>query len=200
MTPNEIVTLARTQFGEATALTISDATFQAWVNQALRELYTDVRPDLLRDLITEDDVVTAPSGNALIPPEWDRIMEVVDPAGTPLYRVDPEVITFIDATATNPFMVPPVGSYALVGQRLSVRPKSTANVTVQHQDPPAAIDFGTDGDNPLTVVEEHWHAPLVHLVTSYAYQQEEDHNAAAHWRGRYASLVGLGAAPVEEQA
>lgn len=198
MTPNEIVALARAQFGEGTALSVDDPTFQSWVNQALKELYTDVDPELLRNLIDETSL-TLTAGSATMPQTWDRVREVLDPDGTPLFPVEPETITFIDATAGNPYMVPMVGAYARVGQRLVVRPTTIPSVLVQHQDPPAEIDFTPttgNADAELTSVGAHWHAALVHLVTSYAYQQEEDHNAAAHWRSRYSQLVG---APQDER-
>jgi hypothetical protein len=203
VTPAEIISLARRQFGESEALTITDVTFQDWLNLALKELYTDLHPDLLRNLIGEDPL-TLTAGTVTLPAEWDRVREVLRSDGTPLFHVPPEVITFIDATAGNPFMVPMVGAYSRVGQRLAVRPTSITEVIVQHQDPPAPVVFPGGATSELTAVSAHWHAALAHLVTSYAYQQEEDHNASAHWRSRYSGLVGAPQdernIPMEEQA
>lgn len=189
MTPNAIIALARQQFGEPVALYLADSVFQDWTNAALQELYDDLPGIELRQLISETSVALT-AGSGTIPATWDRVLEVLDSSGTPLFRVPPEVITFIDATGSNPYMVPMVGAYVVIGQKLAVRPTSHASVNVQHQDPPAPIDFATAGDTELTVVNARWHPALVHLVTSYAYQQEEDHNAAAHWRSRYNQLVG----------
>lgn len=190
MTPDAIITMARIQYGEPVALIVSDESFEAWLNAAIKEAYNDLPAESMRRVVVSTEVaLTAGVGD--IPSEWDRIHDVTF-AGAAIPRVDPESIVLI---STNPFLEPFTPVYSITGTEIIVRPTTVTEVRVVHQEPPADIDFTADGDSELTTVDPRWHPALAHLVTSYAYQQEEDHNAAAHWRGRYAAQVGQAAPP-----
>lgn len=190
MTPDQIVALARTQFGEETEQTLTDLQFEAWLNAAIKEAYNDLPAEAMRRVVVSSAVtITAGTGSLL--DEWDRIHDVTF-AGATLPRVEPEALALIDA---NPFLAPFTPVYSLVGTDLFVRPTSVTEVRVVHQEPPGDITLALDGGVELADVDPRWHPALAHLVTSYAYQQEEDHNAAAHWRGRYAAQVGQASPP-----
>lgn len=198
MTPNEIIRRARAQFGEEVANSVQDVVFQEWVNSGFKELYNDLPSEELRPLITSG-AVTLTAGEGAIPDAWDRVLDVRDTDGVPLLRQRQEIIRHIDS---NQFFQPVQSVWALVDKTLLVRPTSVLSVEVTHQDPPANIVWPAGGDTEITFVNPRWHIAVVHLVTSYAYQQEEDHNSAAMWRNRYNQLVGQSQQPPpsEEQA
>lgn len=185
MTPDGIIALARTQFGEETALMFSAAQFQTWFNAALKEAYNDL-PDVAMRRVVSHTPTGLTAGEAPIPDTWDRI-HGAEIGGAALIPVDPGTIRIIDS---NPYMDPIVAVFSTYGKTLSVRPTSITSVDVVHQEAPEDIVFPAGGLVELADVDERWHPALAHLITSYAYQTEEDHTAAAHWRGRYAALVG----------
>lgn len=195
ITPNEVIKRARTQFGEEVALTATATNFQEWVNNALLELYDDLPPSELRQLITETSV-SLTDGEGSVPDTWDRVIDVKTDDGVPLLRLRPETVRHIDS---NQFFTPSQTVWALLDSTILVRPTSVSSVLATHQDPPTTLEFPADEDTEITEVNKRWHIALVHLVTSYAYQREEDHNAAAHWRSRYNQLVGaVQPVPVED--
>lgn len=190
MTPQEVIQRARGHFGEDTALTVQDVTFREWVTDALRELYNDLPAEEVRPLITEEsvsldtDADSVGDGRGTIPDTWDRVLNVkID--GVPALRQRPETIRHIDS---NQFFAPTQKVWALLDKTLLVRPKGDLSVMVTHQDPPTKITATTE-TNEITEVNKRWHIALVHLVASYAYQQEEDHESAAAYKRRYQDLV-----------
>lgn len=185
MTPNQIIQQARAQFGESIALTVTAETFEQWVNASLKELYNDLPPSELRQLITEDPLALA-GGAGTLPDAWDRVLEVKE-GSVPL---QPQPVNRIRAIDSNQFFPPIIPVWALSDKTLLVRPDTLLTVNVSHQDPPAVLAFPADGDTEITSVNSRWHIALVHLITSYAYQQEEDHSSATTWRNRYNQLVG----------
>lgn len=188
MTPNQIIAQARVQFGERTAITLADSEFQGWVDGALKTIYNDLPSSEFRNLVSED-TISLVAGEGVVPDSWDRLLDARD-ADVPLRAVAPDVLAHID---TNRFYAPTQPVWAAVGKTVFVRPTTLASITVVHQEPPPSIVWtGTtaNADSELTSVNAKWHPALVHLVTSLAYQQEEDHNAAAMWRNRYSYAVG----------
>lgn len=186
MTGNDIIALARLQFGEATALTLSDSDFQEWVNTALVELYNDLPISELRQL-QSISTVSLTNGNGTFTTSWDRILAVLID-GVEIPQVPWTAIQWMD---TFGYGRPEQAVWAQSGSNLAVRTPGTlpSSVSVRHMEPLQVSNFAS----PLTI-SDRWLAALAHLVTSYAYGQEEDHESAAMWRARYLSAVGKEAA------
>lgn len=195
MNANAVIKRARIQFGEAAALSVQDVTFQEWVNSAIKELYTHLLPmhldraDELRPLIDEQ-TLTLTAGKTEIPNTVDRVIDVIGSDGVSLLRVTPQIIRAID---TNLYYGPVQDVYALRDKDLWVRPTTTATVDIAHLSPPAEVtDFAPGGADllPLCGILSHWHIALVHLVTAYAYAQEEDVQQAALYRQKFDAMIG----------
>ncbi len=75
MTGDEIIALARANFGEETPLTVSEDTSLDYLNVAAQELYNDLPPERMKNLLNEDEVVMA-SGQGPIDNTWDQVLEV----------------------------------------------------------------------------------------------------------------------------
>lgn len=184
MTGEEIIERARVHFGEVDELTVTDETFQGWVNDALQELYTQlyisVPSSELRPLVREESLSFS-SGAADVPEDWNRVVAVRS-GGVDLHEVAPEVIAHID---TNRFFEPTQPVWATRDNTVWVRPQR-GSATVAYLAPPDVVtDFGAE----IGAFSPKWHPALVWLVTSYAYAQEEDLAQADHYRGRYLRAV-----------
>lgn len=174
---------------------MSQATFEDWVNAALLEVYNDLPPTELRPLISEDAVALV-AGEGQLPTAWDIILAVKD-VGVPALNVPPEYIQNIDS---NQFFSPTQTVWSLSDDTILVRPTSLVSVDVAHRDRPTLIVWPAGGDTEITEVNERWHIALVHLITSYAYAQEEDHTSAEQWRARYLQQVSSAVAATGDSA
>lgn len=182
MTGDEIIALARANFGEETALTVSEQTSEDFVNAALQELYNDLPVERLKNLLTESTVTMA-SNKGPIDNAWDQVIEVyVD--DLPAVMVPRDVIQNADH---NSLFAPPIAICHVDNSHVWVRPSGT--VKIVHLDPPDAIsDFTAE----VTDFSELWHSAIAMLVTSYMYAQEEDSTQAQHYRSEYSqSLASL---------
>lgn len=191
MTGNEIIAEARLNFGEVTALTLSDADFEGWVNTALFELYELLNLSEL-EVLAQTSAVTLTSGKGPLPPDLDHLLSVqVD--GAPAHLLGLEVPSIVDA---NPYLQP----YAFVathdGETLWVRGAgSPASADVTYVAPPDRIT-----DFTQAVVLPKWHPVIVLLTTALAYAQEEDKGQAQHYRNEALALVNRTYTAPEQEA
>lgn len=192
MTGDDIIAEARRNFGETTALTLTDPDFQRWVNTAQREVYS-LLPLNEVDVLAETTTVTLTSGKGDLPPTLDRLLSVTV-ADVPAYPVPLETIQAFDA---SPYFTPYAPAFTQDGESIWARSAAgnPTSVTVTHVDPPAEItDFTAEVALPK------WHAVIVLLVTALAYAQEEDKGQAQHYRNEALALVNRGqGATVPEQ-
>lgn len=192
MTPTEIITLARSHFGEPTPLTVDADTARDYLNASIRELYEDLPPDRLKGLLTEESV-TLTAGEGDIDPTWDKIVELyVD--GLPAHAVGRESIAHNDY---NQFFESPVPIFHLDDSHVWVRP-TTSTVEVVHIDPPAEL-VEADDDVEFTDIEDIWHPALADLVAMYMYAQEEDAQQSELYRNAYQQKLGMLLAPEPAQ-
>lgn len=186
MTPNEVIERARVHFGETTAATLDDPTFEDWFNDALQEvyrtLYTVLPGEELKFFLQETNEPT--TGGALdIPDEWDRIIDVLESNNEPIHYVDPEMMPRIDS---GTYYVPMVPVWTVVAHRLWVRPDSINSVNITYLAPPEEV---TDFDQEINAIPSDWQPALVWVLTSYAYAQEEDLQQTEYYRGKFLSML-----------
>lgn len=180
MTGDEIIALARANFGEASPNTVSVQTAKDFLNSALQELYNDLPSSRMKNLIAEDSVALT-SGQGLVVNTYDQVLEVyVD--SLPAIQVPREVIRNSDH---NDLFTSPVPIFYVDEKNLWVRP-TTGLAKIVHLDPPGVI---ADFTQEVSVFAELWHPALALLVTSYLYAQEEDTTQAAHYRGEYSHTL-----------
>lgn len=192
MTPAEIITLARAQFGEETALTVSDDTARAFLNAALMEVYEDVNSPRLKNLLVEENVaLTSGQGNVL--DTWDKVVELYV-YGLPAHPVAREVIQAYDY---NEYYESPVPIFYVDDSHIWVRP-TAATVQVVYINPPSEVTAGNEATE-YTDIEEPFHAALADLVTSMMYAQEEDTPQAEWYRNSYQQRLGMLLAPEPAQ-
>lgn len=180
MTGDEIVTEVRLNFGEDTALTLTDADIQGWVNTALFELY-ELLPVPELEVLAETDTVTLTDGKGPLPADLDHMLSVqVEDA--PAHMVPTEVPSLVDV---NPYMTPYVFVAATDGETLWVRGfTEPAEATVTFIAPPDRItDFTQQAILPK------WHPAIVLFTTALAYAQEEDKGQAQHYRNEALALI-----------
>lgn len=193
MNVGEIVSEARSNFGETDALTLTDAQFLEWVNTALYETYT-ILPELeLVPELGETHELTLTDGRGTLPDDVD-VLVTVRVGGVPSQQMPP---TAFDRMDRNPFLAPLGPVYATDGRFLWVRDSggslpSSVDLTIIR--PPARVT--EDSDEPAL---PKWHGVIVLFVTAFAYAQEEDKGQAQHYRNEALALLGRGAAEVPEQ-
>lgn len=189
MTGDEMIVEARTNFGERTALTLTNAEFQAWVNTALREVY-NLLPVPELEVLAQTATVTLTGGIGPLPAALDHLLSVhVD--DVPCQLVINDDVGVIDA---NPFMTPYVPVATTDGEDLWVRhtfPVPSAQVTFIQ--PPAKITNFTS-----EIVLPKWHAAMVLFISGFAYAAEEDIGQAQHFRNTALALLGRGAEAHQE--
>lgn len=189
MSPDEIVALARVQFGEETALTVSDESAYEFFNMAVMDMYEDLPPDRLKPLMTTESIILT-SGKGDIDDAWDKILEVyVD--SKPSQAVPRPVIQSHDYSE---YFTSPVPIYYLDDTHIWVRPEgSTCEVVVLN--PPSLVDTATGDATDYTDFDDIWHTALADLVTSYMYAQEEDAQQASLYYNSYSQKLGMLLAP-----
>ena len=189
MTGDEAVTLVRTNFGEATAATLSDAEIQDWIDQAAQQVFNLLPPGELRTRINEDSVA-AGGGEVDIPTDWDKIVDVLDASGSVLQQVHFNVISAIDRFSAGGYFQPDESVWAQIGNVIYVRPDPTpSSITIRHTERPTPVatwgnDLETEAGIPLN-----YHGVLVDLATSYAYAQEEDERQAGEYLNRAMNVL-----------
>jgi hypothetical protein len=179
MTGDEIIALARANFGESSPLTVSVQTAKDFLNAALQELYNDLPPERMKNRLTES-VVVMTANQGPVENTWDRIIEVyVD--DVPALQVPKDVIPNADH---NSMFSPPVAIFHVDDKYVWVRPSGA--VKIVHVEPPGIIaNFSSE----VSVFSELWHSALALLTTSYMYAQEEDVTQAQHYRGEYSQTI-----------
>lgn len=180
MTGDEIIALARADFGEAAPLTISADTSKEYLNRAQYELFQDLPPERQKANLLEE-AVTATTGQGTITNTWDRIVEVYvnDVPAAPVGR---EVISNADY---GTLFAPSIPVFHIDNSHVWVRPVG-GTVKVVHLNPPNRI---TDTTVAVTSFREQWHRAMAFLITSYMYAQEEDTPQAAHYRAEYTQYI-----------
>lgn len=178
MTGDEIIAQARTAFGEDTALTLTDAQMQGFLDQAIHEIYGWLPPEENRHSHTTDTLTVSPSaGDSIVPETWDKVLQVTDAVGM-LTPVSSGAIANIDRLGR--YIQPDVRVWSYDGERIYVRPGGPADLEVVHTEaPPLPTDYTLE----ITALPLYLHPSLAHLVTSLAYAQEEDAEQAALYRG-----------------
>lgn len=193
MTPDEIVELARVQFGEETALTVTDESAREFFNAAVMELYEDLPPDRMKPLMTTQSVALT-SGKGDVVDTWDKILAVyVD--GVPAHAIPRQAIQAHDYSQ---FFESPVPVFHLDDTHIWVRPTGSTCELVTI-DPPSTIDTSTGDDTEYTDFENIWHTALADLITSYMYAQEEDAQQAQLYYNAYSQKLGMLLAPEPSQ-
>lgn len=183
MTPAEIITLARSLFGEETPNTVSEDTARSYLNSALTEIWTDLPSDNLKPLL-EIESVTTTDGAGDIDSEWNRIIEVyVD--SFPATAVPRDVITGADF---GDLFTPAVPIYNIDEKKIFVRPKDAGDVEIVQVKAPTRITSSTE-ESDLTEIPEVYHEALASLVASYMYLQEEDAAQAQAFRAEYSNMI-----------
>lgn len=192
MNGTEIIAEARLNFGEASALTLTDIDFQRWVNTALRQLYS-ILPLAELEVLAKTSTVTLTNGRGPLPASLDHPLSVTI-AAVPAQLVPLEVIQAIDV---SPYSTPPGGVWATDGETLWVRNSlgMPAAAEITYIEPPATIT-----NFALPVVLPKWHAALVLFVTAFAYAQEEDKGQAQHYRNEALALVNRTFTAPEQEA
>lgn len=175
MTGDEVVDQARVLFAERTALTLTNTEIQAFVNEALLELYRILSAEQNRYAVIEDTVILT-SGKGALPIEWDRLLEVSDATG-PITMVAQTTIANIDRLGS--FFQPETPVWYYDGEHLHVRPADLGEVLVLHTAPPPRI---SNFANEIADLPEHYQPVLVPLTVAAAYAQEEDLEQANHFR------------------
>ena len=191
MTGNDIIAEARLNFGEPTALTLTDTDFQKWVNTALFELYELLNLSEL-EVLAETSTVTLTDGKGPLPADLDHMLSV-QVANTPVHILGMDAPSVIDQ---NPYMAPYVFIGTTDGETLWIRgvtEPATADVT--YIAPPDRI---TDFDQ--TVVLPKWHPVIVLFTTAFAYAQEEDKGQAQHYRNEALALINRTYTAPEQEA
>ena len=193
MTPAEIITLARTHFGELTALTVSVASARSYLNAAIKELYEDLPVDRLKPLLN-DEAISLTAGKGDIPSNLDRVVEVyVD--NIPAVAVPREVITTSDY---GNLFAPAFPVIHIDSSHIWVRPVSTNTVAITYLQAPTVITAGNEGSE-ITEIPVPFHESLSYLVASYMYAQEEDVQQAQWYRNEYMNrLMSLSQQAVAE--
>lgn len=184
MTPAEIIALARAQFGELTALTVSAQDARDMLNGAILELYEDLPPSRLKNLLTVTAVALT-SGKGSIDPLWDKVIEVyVD--DNPAFLVDRAVIAAHDYSQ---FFTSPTPIAHVDDDSVWVRP-TTGVCSVLHLDPPEEVTAANEGTE-YSSVSDVWHPALADLVTAAMYAQEEDITQMEAYRASYMQRLGM---------
>lgn len=180
MTGDEIVTEVRLNFGEDTALTLTDADIQGWVNTALFELY-ELLPVPELEVLAETATVTLTDGKGPLPADLDHMLSV-QVGDAPAHMVSTAVPSLVDV---NPYMTPYVFVAATDGETLWVRGfTEPAAATVTFIAPPDRITNFT-----ASVILPKWHPAIVLFTTALAYAQEEDKGQAQHYRNEALALI-----------
>lgn len=188
MTPVEIIALARAQFGEASAMSVSEVSARDFLNAAIVELYEDLPSDRLKGLLSVTSV-SLTAGKGSIDPTWDKILEVyVD--GAPASVVPRDTISHHDY---NEFFESVVPITHIDDDSVWVRP-TTGTCSVLHLDPPVEVTAANEGTE-YSSIDDIWHPALADLVTAAMYAQEEDVQQAEQYRSAYASKLGMLLAP-----
>lgn len=189
MTGDQILTEARVNFGELSALTLTDANLKAYVNTALLELYV-LLPVAELEVLAVDTTVALTAGKGKLPTTHDHLLSVAV-AGVVAQSVPVDVISTID----SPFFETFVPVAASDGENLWVRPASNTSCIVTEIVPPTAIT-----NFALAVILPKWHAVLVLLTTALAYAQEEDAGQAQHYRNEALALINRTFTAPEQEA
>lgn len=188
MTPQEIIALARAQFGEANALTVTATTARDFLNAAIKETYEDLPPSRLKNLISET-TVTLTAGKGSVLATWDKILEVYAD-NIPCMMVSREVIHQHDYSQ---FFASPTPICHIDDKNVWVRP-TTSTCKVLTLSIPTEVTSGNEGTE-YTGLDKVWHPALADLVTAAMYAQEEDAAQADQYRKAYQSKLGMLLAP-----
>lgn len=176
MTGDEIIALARASFGEAQPLTVSADNAKKYLNASLKELYEDLPPDRMKNLISTSSVAIV-SGKGLVSDTFDKLLEVyVD--DIPALQVSKSIIRGWDYGTLFQTEVP---IFHWDTENLWVRPPLGA-ISVVHLDPPNPISNFT---LEVSAFDNVFHEALAALVASKMYAQEEDATQAQHYRQEY---------------
>lgn len=192
MIANDIIAESQLNFGETTALTLTAADWQRWVNTALKELYSLLpRPEL--EVLAQTAPVTLTAGKGSLPADLDHLLGV-EVSGLPAIEVPPVSIEIIDG---NTYLLPSRAVWATDGEHLWVRKalSTPTTATVTYIAPPAPVTVWT-----AEVVLPKWHPALVLFTTAFAYAQEEDKGQAQHYRNEALALINRTATAPEQEA
>lgn len=186
MTGDDVIDLAKDYYGEGGTGTVGDTTWDRFLNAALMELYILLPNDALKEIVDDESVSVGTDGEGTIPADVDRVLSVAGDAGE-LQQVDNSRINAIDLST---MMAPQVEVYALMRDRLHVRPKpsSSTNYKVTHISPPLPI---TNTGAEISSLPEMYHQALGALVASLAYAQEEDQQQAGFYRNVALQQAGI---------
>lgn len=193
MTPSAIIDLARAQFGETNALTVTATTARSFLNAALMELYEDLPSERMKNLLTDANVTLDPNGRGDVLDTWDKVVELYL-YGIPAQPVPREVIQAHDY---NEFFESPVPIFYADESHIWVRP-ITATCTVVFLSPPTQVTTVNESAE-YTDIEESFHPALADLVTSKMYAQEEDPTQAEWYRNTYQQKLAMLLAPEPAQ-
>lgn len=184
MTPVQIIALARIQYGETDPNTVTANAARDFLNSAVKELYEDLPPSRLKNLLTQAAVVLT-SGRGDVLTTWDKVVDLyVD--NTPAIQVSREAIFQHDYSQ---YFSSPVPIFHVDDKYIWVRPTaSTCHITFLA--PPAAITAGNEGVE-FTGLDAVFHPALADLTTSFMYSQEEDVQQAELYRNAYQQKLGM---------
>lgn len=191
MTGDQILAEVRLNFGEATALTLTDADIQGWINTALFELY-ELLPLAELEVLAETATVALTNGKGPLPADLDHLLSV-QVGDSAAQLVPTEVPALVDV---NPYMTPYVFVAATDGETLWIRgftEPATADVTFIA--PPDRIT-----DFTASVILPKWHPVVVLFATGFAYAQEEDKGQAQHYRNEALALINRTYTAPEQEA
>lgn len=177
MTGTEIIALALLHYGDSGSTYVSATDALQYLNEASLELYGDLPPAYLVNLMTATAELTNAGGAIPIDDAWDKIVEVYV-EDTPAVQVTYDVIASADF---NDYFSPSTPIYHVDTSTIWVRPVASG-VIVTYLSPPSEI---TDASLEITDLDPIWHPVLAVLMASYMYAQEEDSQQAQHYKTIY---------------
>lgn len=183
MTGDEVVTLVRTNYGDALTNFWTDAEIQNWVNQALQEVYTYLPPGDMREVVQEAAIALT-SGRGDIPSSWDRVVSVFTSADGELLPMPSHVINA--QRNLSDYFTPDVAGYSIDGNEILVTPDTISSVTAQYLVQPDEI---TNFTLEITGIPTRYHRVLADWATALAYSAEEDLSQAEHYINRAKGAV-----------